>query len=49
MISASRRYTRSYVSAFPVGATGEDSNATGVDGDQTDNLAAESGAVYVFR
>ena len=32
-----------------VGAFGEDSNATGIGGDQTDNSAAFSGAVYVFR
>ena len=31
-----------------VGAYGEDSNATGVNGDQTDNSASASGAVYVF-
>ena len=31
-----------------VGATGEASAATGVDGDETDNSAVESGAVYVF-
>ena len=31
-----------------VGAVGEDSNATGVNGDQTDNSASRSGAVYVF-
>ncbi len=31
-----------------VGATGEASVATGVDGDETDNSAVESGAVYVF-
>jgi hypothetical protein len=31
-----------------VGATGEDSNATGVGGTQLDNSAADSGAVYVF-
>ncbi len=31
-----------------VGAQGEDSNATGVNGDQSDNSAANSGAVYVF-
>ena len=31
-----------------VGAPGEDSSATGVDGDQTDNTAAGSGAAYVF-
>ena len=31
-----------------VGAPFEDSNATGVNGDQSDNSAADSGAVYVF-
>lgn len=31
-----------------VGASDEDSNATGVDGDQTNNLAPDSGAAYVF-
>src|SRR6185295_13476722 len=31
-----------------VGAYGEDSNATGVGGDQTDELASDAGAVYVF-
>jgi len=31
-----------------VGAYGEASNATGVNGDQTDNSAPEAGAVYVF-
>lgn len=31
-----------------VGAEGEDSNATGVNGNQADNSAPESGAVYVF-
>ena len=31
-----------------VGANGEDSAATGVDGDQSDNSASVSGAVYVF-
>lgn len=31
-----------------VGATGEDSNATSIDGDQTSNAASGSGAVYVF-
>ena len=30
-----------------VGASGERSNATGVDGDQTNNDASSSGAVYV--
>jgi hypothetical protein len=32
-----------------VGAPGEDSSATGVNGDATSNLAENSGAVYVFR
>lgn len=31
-----------------VGAPGEDSNATGVNGDQTDNSALQAGAAYVF-
>jgi len=31
-----------------IGALGEDSNATGVNGNQADNSASESGAVYVF-
>ena len=31
-----------------VGADGEDSNATGINGDQTDNTASFSGAAYVF-
>ncbi|HHO69078.1 MAG TPA: integrin [Gammaproteobacteria bacterium] len=31
-----------------VGAHDEDSNATGIDGDQTDNSAYGAGAVYVF-
>ncbi|MEZ4366832.1 MAG: hypothetical protein R2939_11155 [Kofleriaceae bacterium] len=31
-----------------LGATGEDSDATGVDGDQASNAAADSGAAYVF-
>lgn len=31
-----------------VGALGEDSNATGVNGNQADNSALDSGAVYVF-
>jgi FG-GAP repeat len=31
-----------------VGAVGEDSNATGVDGNQADNSALNSGAAYVF-
>ncbi len=32
-----------------VGAFSEDSNATGVDGDQLDDTAFDSGAVYVFE
>lgn len=31
-----------------VGAYGEDSNATGIDGDESDNSVQEAGAVYVF-
>ncbi len=31
-----------------VGAPGEDSNATSIDGDQTSNAALHAGAVYVF-
>jgi hypothetical protein len=31
-----------------VGAYGEDSNATGINGNQTDNSASQSGAAYVF-
>jgi nicotinamide mononucleotide (NMN) deamidase PncC len=32
-----------------VGATGEDSNATGIDGDQTDNSLNDAGAVYAYQ
>jgi hypothetical protein len=32
-----------------VGAEQEDSNATGIDGDQSDNSLEEAGAVYVFE
>ncbi len=32
-----------------VSAPREDSNATGIDGDQSDNSASESGAVYIFE
>ncbi len=35
-------------SIMAVGATSEDSNATGVNGDQTNSSAASSGAAYVF-
>ncbi len=31
-----------------VGAIGEDSNATGINGNQADNSASDAGAVYVF-
>jgi hypothetical protein len=31
-----------------IGATGEDSNATGVNGNRTDNSAPSAGAAYVF-
>src|SRR5437870_10949761 len=31
-----------------IGAPGEDSNATGVNGNQTNNSARDSGAAYVF-
>ncbi len=34
--------------AVVVGADGEESNATGVDGNQADNSAANAGAAYVF-
>ena len=37
------------VDLLAVGAPGEDSAATGVDGDQDDNSVPSSGAVYVFR
>ena len=32
-----------------VGATGESSNATGIDGDQADNSLNDAGAVYAFQ
>jgi hypothetical protein len=32
-----------------VGAQGEDSAATGIDGDQADNSAVDSGAVYLYQ
>jgi hypothetical protein len=32
-----------------VSASSEDSNATGVGGNQADNSASNSGAVYVFQ
>src|SRR5207253_2675150 len=34
--------------ALVVGAPGEDSSATGIDGNQADNSASSSGAAYVF-
>jgi len=36
-------------STIAVSAEGEDSNATGMDGDQANNSAPNSGAVYVYR
>lgn len=36
-------------SRLAVGATGEDSNATGVNGNQSNNSVSGSGAVYIFR
>ena len=36
-------------SVLAVGARREDSNATGVNGDQSNNLAGDSGAVYIFN
>jgi len=36
-------------SAIVVGAIREDSNATGVDGDGSNNLATDSGAAYLFQ
>jgi trimeric autotransporter adhesin len=38
-----------YEDTFAVGALGEKSNATGVDGDQSNNDVQLNGAVYVFR
>ena len=35
-------------STLAVGAIGEDSNATGINGDQADNSANQAGATYVF-
>jgi trimeric autotransporter adhesin len=35
-------------SSLAVGAHAEDSSATGINGNQTNNLAADSGAVYIF-
>jgi len=35
-------------STIAIGARNEDSAATGINGDQTDNSAVDSGAVYVF-
>jgi hypothetical protein len=32
-----------------VGAIGEDSQATGIDGDEADNSRLTSGAAYVFE
>lgn len=35
--------------SLAVGAPQEDSAATGINGDQTNNSAVNSGAVYVYR
>ena len=37
-----------YENTLAIGAVNEDSNSTGVDGDQNNDLATNSGAVYVF-
>ena len=37
-----------YDNTLAVGAPGEDSNATGMDGNQDDNSLSDPGAVYVF-
>ena len=34
--------------SLAVGAWGEDSSATGIDGDQTNYYAEDSGAAYIF-
>jgi hypothetical protein len=34
---------------FVIGAPGEDSNATGINGDQNNNLMVNTGAAYVFQ
>ncbi len=38
-----------YEDTIVVGAIGEDSNASGVNGDQNNNSLSDSGAIYVFR
>lgn len=38
-----------YGNTIVVGAVGEDSNAKGSNGDQTNNAATDAGAVYVFK
>jgi hypothetical protein len=37
-----------YADTLVVGASGEDSNATGLNGNQADNSSSSAGAVYVF-
>jgi hypothetical protein len=32
-----------------ISATGEASNANGIDGDEADNSAANAGAIYIFQ
>ena len=41
-------FLSSDASRLVVGSIGEDSNATGINGDETNNSASSSGAVYVF-
>lgn len=38
-----------HADTIAIAASGEDSSATGIDGDETDNSSPDSGAVYVFR
>ena len=57
-IKASNAYEKDYFgttvflsadgNTLAVGATGEDSSATGIDGDQTNDYAEDSGAAYIF-
>lgn len=39
----------SLAQALVIGALHEDSAATGIDGDETDDSATRSGAVYIFH
>ena len=38
-----------YGDTFAVGAVYEDSAATGVNGDESNNAASDAGAVYVYE